>query len=47
MKVTINTSPVKDAGLALSREIASLLLEWGASVWVDEQIGRASCRERV
>ena len=37
MKVTINTSPVKDAGLALSREIASLLLEWGASVWVDEQ----------
>ena len=39
MKMTISPSLAKDAGLALSREIAALFLEWGATVFVDEKTG--------
>ncbi|MBQ6059052.1 MAG: NAD(+)/NADH kinase [Clostridia bacterium] len=37
MKFTINPSLSKDPGLVLSREVAKLLIDWGAQVWVDNK----------
>ncbi|HWQ50719.1 MAG TPA: NAD(+)/NADH kinase [Terriglobales bacterium] len=38
MKINLIASPIKDSGMQVARQTASLLTEWGADVWVDEAV---------
>ena len=36
MKINLIASPIKDQGMTVARQTASLLTQWGGTVWVDE-----------